>query len=73
MPRVCAGKESAGQKPRVLGQIQAVGGQPLGLCCVSELFLVKPKAGGLCSWRFSPQLVCTLCAVTKVELLHSAK
>lgn len=60
VPRVCAGKESTGQKPHVLGQIQEVGGQPLGLCCVSELFLVKLKAGGLCSWHVSPQLVCAL-------------
>lgn len=69
VPRVCAGKVSAGQKTPVLGQIQAVGGQPLGLCCVSELFLVNLKVGGLCFWHFSPQLVCALCGCDQSRII----
>lgn len=73
MPRVCAGEGSgrAGETPHAL--VQAANGEPLGLCSLSVLFLVKLKAGSLCPWHLSsPQLSCVLCGCAPMAQLYSA-
>lgn len=69
----CVQVKGRGEWERCLMSWFRAGGERLDLCCVSALFLVKLKVGGLCPWHLSsPQLSCALCGCASMAQLYSA-